>query len=123
MKPQFPKPKTGEVIEVLFPFYHPRCMIGDGYTEAWQAGCLMEEDAYDRGIIHQVAHGMGHQILTVVATFKPPAYPERVFFRISYRNPTGELFRKRDLKCFTVAGFTRLRKGWKTEYILDTVPK
>lgn len=57
--------------------------------------------------------GIGVQILTVVAVFKPGRFPTRVFYTRKWRVPEGREFGKGGLRIKVMSAFKRLISGYQ----------
>ena len=111
----------------LFTFPYP--FVEDEYSDGsdgpstpspcWKPGIRFE----DRGECHQaLADAVGSQTVTIVATFKPGRYPERIFFTRKWTDPDGKSFGKSNLHTKTRAGFTRLISGYRHEFDIAGQP-
>lgn len=112
------KPEYGPNFVVIYPFIHEtyESFEEDGPVKdhSWKPGVRYEYCAPDD--TEAVADGEGRMILTIVASFKPGHYPERVFFTRRFVAPNGYEFGKRKLHIVTAEKFRRLAKGYQFEY-------
>lgn len=112
--------KAGDVLRVKYPFV--RCEVDvpedDGFVtiKSWKPGTesvfVYPDDSED------VAHGEGEMVLTIVDTFKPGKYPERIFFTRRWVRPDGAEFGKGKLHVLIRSAFTRRVKGYMHAYRL-----
>lgn len=116
-------PIAGEIFEHPYPFVHSSYTEwdedGSAEVPCWKPGVTMKE-TYEDYVAY--ADGMGEQILTVVATYKPGRFPTRVFFTRRWRNPSGGEFGKGALRIATVQAFRSLTSGYRHDFELDEVP-
>jgi hypothetical protein len=119
MKPM--KYESGMTFEFPYPFVRDEYSAGDGeggwatYV-GWRPG-IQQVPIWDD--VKLVAHGMGSQILTVVGTYKPGKFPERVFFTRNWRDPQGRVFGKDKLRILSAGAFTRQRSGYRHRYTVE----
>ena len=111
-------PAYGPHFVVRYPFIHDvyETVEEDGPVKehSWRPGVRFEPDGPESE--EAVADGEGDMILTVVASFKPGHFPERVFFTRRFVPPSGSAFGKRRLHIATAEKFRRLVKGFQFEY-------
>lgn len=116
------RPSAGQVVRIVYPF------VRDTYTQfdeeggvtvpTWRPGVRYEvcgpygEDA------EAVADGEGEAEFTVVDTFKPGRFPERVFLTRRFVNPDGKTFGKGKLHIWTLEKLRRLSRGFQVPYRL-----
>lgn len=121
---------AADIIEagVVFSVAHPFCrekvsLPGDDpegpysvETMSWRPGIRYEygDNAYgdDPDTVKEY-DGMGAQILTVVAVFKPGRFPTRVFYTRKWRTPDGKEFGKGGLRIKITSAFKRLIAGYR----------
>ena len=121
MPTDFTRPVAAPVpgAEITAPYPFVRSEYGyleeDGYHKelSWKPGVEVELVPPDGGSGESVCDGWGSIILTVVGTFKPGRYPERVFYTRRWRAPDGREFGKGDLRVATVQKFARLAGGYR----------
>ena len=105
--------RVGESIESPYPF------VRQDYDEIddlghfikayfWRPGTKPDEERQN-----YVADGIGAQILTIIGTYKPDGYQERIFYRRQWRDPDGKIFGKRNLLVRSAAQFTVLSQGYR----------
>ena len=107
----------GQIFEVAYPFirttYETFDEDGSHENPSWRPGCEYEGRGYGENIWSEaVADGIGKQVLTVVDTFKPGKYPERVFYTVKWIAPDGAVFGKNKLHIATAEKFRRLTRGY-----------
>ena len=111
----------GESVEVPHPFIRGTYCVRDeeGCEECigWRPG-VRNADVYPDDS-EMVADGMGVQILTVVAKFRPGKFPERIFYTRKWRDPDGTVFGKSNLHTRTTGAFTRLVSGYRHAYRVE----
>jgi hypothetical protein len=118
------KLEAGQEHRAKFPFLRttyekmPDDIDGTGLpvdTPTWRPGV---EDCCNQYSSWSEAHGEGEVIYSVVATFKPGKYPERVFYLRNWVDPDGKRFGKNNLRITTAQNFRELIKGWRHDYEL-----
>jgi hypothetical protein len=115
--------KAGSVVEIGYPFVMDQRdgRDADGaplFDPSWRPGTKMVQVYDDHDTF---ADAIGTMVLTVVATFTPPGFPDRVFYTRRWRDPDGDEFGpvKQKLRCTSRAHFTALCKGYRHRFILD----
>lgn len=116
--------KAGAVIEVAHPFvrdiYNGYDCDGPYKARTWRPGTRHEPVPPDDW--EAVADAIGTQILTVVGTYKPGRYPERIFYTRQWRDPNGHLFGKAGLHTKTAQAFRTIIRGYRHEFRLLDAP-
>lgn len=69
------------------------------------------------------ADGMGTISLTEVGRYKPPGFPERVFYTRKFTDPDGKVFGKNKLHIASAVKFKRLCNGYAHEFEIDLDPE
>ena len=114
--------KAGDIFSIGYPFHKKKVSLVDQdgiyETDSWIPGVTLVP-VNNEGDTEAVAHGMGLMELTVVATFKPGKYPERVFFTRSWVDPEGKRFGKGLLKIMVKSAFKRRLNGYYHEFKLE----
>lgn len=87
---------------------------GVSESPTWEPGVRFEDTG--TGNTETFADGLGFQIVTVVATFKPGKFPERIFFTRRWTDPSGKVFGKGKLHIKTTGGFRSLIAGYRHPY-------
>ena len=109
--------KQGDRFSFAYPFIREdyTSMDGEGYatTQCWRPGCRMEP-VYDDA--RAVADGIGSQILTVVGTYKPTGYPERIFYTRKWVDPDGKQFGSNKLHIRSKSAFGELKRGYRHRF-------
>lgn len=109
---------AGQFHEVAYPFVRELVSLFDGEgpadTWSWRPGVRYELVPPDDS--EAIADGLGQVSYTVVATFKPGSFPERVFYTRRWRAPDGREFGKSCLHIATAAKFTGLLTGYRHEF-------
>lgn len=112
------KPQAGDEFRVKFPFYvdvyNGQDDSGPYQEEVWIPGCRSQMLPPDD--CECVAQGEGEMVLTVVDTFKPGKYPERVFYTRKFIDPDGKEFGRGKLRMTTIPAFMRRCSGYYYEY-------
>jgi hypothetical protein len=95
---------------------------GSGEIEVptWKPGVRFE-NVPPEGDTRTHADALGLCRLTVVATFKPGRYPERVFFTRTWVTPDGKAFGKPKLRMTTVGAFRTACRGYRYWSELDYI--
>jgi hypothetical protein len=108
-------PRTQQQVEFPYPFVSEEFQQidedGSAAVQTWRPGVRYVDDRY--GDSKAIADGIGAQIITVVARFKPDGWPERVFYTRQWKDPDGKLFGKRRLHIRAAAQFTELTRGYR----------
>ena len=107
--------ELGTVFKVPYPFVLTIGSAlddeGPSYFPSWKPGTEEREVYPDSS--EMVYHGIGSMVLTVVATFKPPKWPTRVFYTRSWTDPQGRTFGKNNLRITTLGNFNRMKDGYR----------
>lgn len=114
------KLKDGDTFECKYPFVRDTYHVVDGDEDGinvsdaptWKPG-VRHENIPPEGDTETHADGLGLCRLTVVATFKPGKYPERVFFTRSWVTPDGKPFGKNKLRITTIPVFRNYTRGYR----------
>lgn len=121
MKKTNPLPESGVVFQFSYPFvrdiYCEQDEEGTAESPTWTPGVRMEDRS--SGKCAALADGIGQQIVTVVSTFKPGKFAVRVFYTRQWRDPSGKLFGKSNLRILSYSAFTGLVKGYRHEFELS----
>lgn len=120
---ELPEVEAGAVFVVPYPFcrtvYEHFDADGPVKIKSWQPGVRFEygPNAYgdDPDTVEEY-DGMGAQILTVVAVFKPGRFPTRVFYTRKWRAPNGHEFGKPALRIKVVSAFRTLIRGYRYQH-------
>jgi hypothetical protein len=116
--------REGQIFDIDYPFvltlYLDRDPDGCDERLSWKPGTTQERCAPDD--FESVAHGTGKMRLTIVGTFKPSGFPERVFFTRKWIDPDGRQFGKNRLHIKARSQFTNLTKGYRHEFRLIEAP-
>lgn len=111
------KPEYGPQFVAMYPFvrttFTNHDVDGLGDFPSWRPGVDYELLPPDGGSSEPVCDGWGRIILTLVVSFKPGHYPERVFYTRRWRSPDGKEFGKSRLHIATAEKFNRLAKGYR----------
>jgi hypothetical protein len=114
------KPTYGPHFVVRYPFINDiyETVKDDGPVKvhSWRPGVRFEPVGPEDN--EAVADGEGNMILTVVASFKPGHFPERVFFTRRFVSPDGQEFGNHKLHIVTAEKFRRMVKGYQFSYLL-----
>lgn len=113
MSEQFP---PGRIIEVPHPFIRVEAHPIEGWE--WCPGTRQKDCVTDD--FCAVADDMGHQILTIISTYKPGSFPERVFFTRKWRDPNGTEFGKNNLHMKSTVAFRTLVRGYQHHFDLQS---
>jgi hypothetical protein len=109
---------AGAVFEFPYPFvrdkYSEQNEEGTSESPTWLPGTRFENAS--NGNTLTLADGVGSQTVTIVATFKPGRYPERIFFTRKWTDPDGKSFGKSLLKTKTRAAFSTLVRGYRHDF-------
>lgn len=79
----------------------------------WRPGLEHYADQYSDW---SEADANGEVVYTVIATFKPGKYPERVFYLRNWVDPDGKRFGRNNLRIATTQQFRILIKGYRHDY-------
>ena len=118
------KPPREELLPgQVFTFQYP--FVRSTFTEFDEEGSS-EHPCWKPGVRHEmvppeggdltIADARGHQQVTVVGTFKPGKFPERVFYTRKWIDPDGRIFGKNALRITTIQGFRSLRRGFRHDF-------
>ena len=114
---------AGDRFEVPYPFVRGLGSEWDGERWAtkpcWNPGTQQVPKDDD---VDTQANGMGHQVITVVDTFRPGRFPVRVFYTRQWRDPDGREFGKGGLHVLSLAKFTALLRGYRHDFTVVDVP-
>lgn len=115
------RPQSGQVIRIGYPFVRDTYTYWDeegGVTvPTWRPGVRYEPCGPED--VEAVADGEGEAEFTVVDTFKPGRFPERVFLTRRFVTPDGKVFGKGKLHIWTLEKLRRLSRGFQSPYRLD----
>ena len=115
-------PEAGQTFEFSYPFVLDTFsqMYEDGVAESttWKPGVRFVDVSPESTVTF--ADGIGQQIITVIATFKPGKYPERIFFTRHWKDPTGKIFGKGGLRITTAGAFSTLTRGYRYEFEMSS---
>lgn len=107
--------EPGTIFKVKYPFTlaHGFKIEEDGPVDfpSWKPGT--EEIPVQPDTSETVYHGVGSMVLTVVATFKPPKWPTRIFYTRQWIDPQGRTFGKNNLRITTLGNFNRMKQGYR----------
>lgn len=103
----------GEVIQFSYPFVREE--LDNAQPRNWKPGTRIIEHGS-----HQTAEAdaIGQQIVTVVSVHKPGKFPVRVFFTRKWRDPSGKVFGKNNLRILAQSAFSGLIRGFRHEFDL-----
>lgn len=118
-----PEISAGSVYDFPYPFVKELYDDGDpegGPSLSWRPGVRFESrvirgDGEFDEVFDAVADSIGRQVITVVSTHKPGAFPTRVFFTRKWKDPQGREFGKGKLHIKSLAAFRVLIRGWRGE--------
>ena len=99
--------------EIKVPFHHWSRGEEDGYSP----GC--EKCTGDDGEIAYGADEWGHMLISEIQRVAIPGYEDRIFYTRRWRDPLGNEFGKRDLKCKGARAFRQMLKGWRHPFYMD----
>ena len=113
--------RPGDAFTFTFPFVRDTFteMDNEGSYESptWKPGVRFQDvGSGDYVTTATYADGLGFQTVTVVGSFKPGRYPERVFFTRKWTDPDGKEFGKGKLHITTKAAFRTLVRGYRHDY-------
>lgn len=111
--------------EVVIPFHAAK-----GYTERdWVVGCDKERqeeyaghvDGYPSWVEHTfyMADATGHMLIDEVQRVQIDGYEDRIFYLCTWRDPDGNEFGKKKLRCKGARAFALMVKCWRHPYWLD----
>lgn len=117
----------GDVFTITYPFVRGEYVEG-GFATAetpsvpsWLPGVEWRDITAEDSA--PFADAEGKCLFTVVGTFKPGHYPERVFYTRKFVDPDGKEFGKTALRIATLDKFRRLAIGYRDDYGLgDEAP-
>ena len=119
-KPPREELSPGQVFTFAYPFVRSTFteFDEDGTSEhpCWKPGVRQEGVPPTGEEVLQIADAIGEQSVTVVGTFKPGKFPERVFYTRKWIDPDGRTFGKNSLRITTVQGFRNLRRGYRHDF-------
>lgn len=118
MKTKRQLPESGEVYQIPYPFVREKVSLYDGDELTWRPGIRMVPCRDDA---HAEADGMGEQIISIIATFKPGKFPLRVFYTRKWSDPDRKVFGKDRCRVTTIHAFRSLVDGYRHKFKL--VPK
>ncbi|MDR0216171.1 MAG: hypothetical protein LBJ15_19550 [Comamonas sp.] len=111
--------------EIKVPFHHwgrgeedgftPGCehVMGEEYTGHVDGEARYHEAGY------YVATDWGCMLITEIQRVSIPGYEDRIFYTRRWRDPLGNEFGKRDLKCKGARAFKQMLKGWRHPFYMD----
>ena len=101
--------------EIRVPFRY----WSQGEQDGWLPGCKQREleNQYDEG--GYVADDWGSMLITEIQRVSIPGYEDRIFYTRQWRDPLGNEFGKRDLKCKGARAFKQMLKGWRHPFYMD----
>lgn len=108
-------------IEITFPFSRAdfQGFDADGNgpktVKDWRPGC--ESECMENHTEYW-AHGEGQMLITEVSRYTPPGYKERVFYVRRWRDPDGNEFGSKELRCKGATAFTSMVSGYRYDYDL-----
>lgn len=110
------------IFKVKFPFVTTSWteMTADGPEPhaSWKPGTEFVEDGPEgEGNLH--CHAEGWMVLTVIDTFKPGRFPERVFYTRQWIDPDMRVFGATKLHMATVEKFRRISRRYLHDYVND----
>jgi len=112
---------AGAVFEHDYPFvrdtYQEHDEDGTHNIGTWRPGVRWEMTMPDSG--EACADGVGKQRLTVIGTYKPGRFPERIFYVRTWIDPRGKEFGNTKLRITTKQAFMALAKGYRHEFRLE----
>ena len=90
-----------------------------GEADGWLPGCRLQDPvgAWDEG--GYVADDWGDMLINEVQRVSIPGYEDRVFYTRQWRDPLGNEFGKRDLRCKGARAFKQMIKGWRHPFYMD----
>ncbi|MGE8446611.1 MAG: hypothetical protein ACN6O1_10370 [Comamonas sp.] len=101
--------------EIKVPFRY----VGHGEVADWLPGCKLRELEGDWDEGGYVADDWGHMLINEVQRVSIPGYEDRVFYTRQWRDPEGNEFGKRDLRCKGARAFKQMIKGWRHPFYMD----
>ena len=111
--------------EIKVPFRY----WSEGENDGWLPGCTHETDEKYSGHVngepqyrefgYYVADDWGHMLINEVQRVSIPGYEDRVFYTRQWRDPLGNEFGKRDLRCTGARAFKQMIKGWRHPFYMD----
>jgi len=113
---------SNDIYFVKYPFVKVKISLfdgEDGFNElvSWRPGTLPRMIYPDDS--EEFAHAEGKMKLSVVDTFKPGKYPERIFYTRKFIDPDGKEFGKNNLHICSIQKFRRISTSFYYDYVID----
>lgn len=99
--------------EIKVPFRY----WSQGESDGWLPGCMKDTDDY--GDIAYAADDWGHMLINEIQRVSIPGYEDRIFYTRKWRDPLGNEFGKRDLRCKGARAFKKMLEGWRHPFYMD----
>ena len=110
---------------VRVPFRH----VNNGEVKSWLPGCTHETDEKYMGHVngeplyqedgYYVADDFGRMLINEIQRVSIPGYEDRIFYTRHWRDPDGNEFGKRDLRCKGARAFKKMLEGWRHPFYMD----